>query len=214
MADGDDPARRIVVLFALTHLAWVGAWRMAGTLGVWLSLGTVAFVLGAAALWWTPASTRALLRPTPAAIGLGLLSGAVLAGLSHLLYPPIAEVMPSLRPQVETLYGQLHAGPGPVGALPVFITIIVAEELLWRGAFFALAERKMPRWAAAAAVTVPYALAQGGQGTLLLVGVALAVGLVFALVRLLSKELWAPILCHLLWDLVVMVWLPLEPPPV
>lgn len=212
MTDAGD-RRRLIILLALTHLLWVGAWRLAGAVGIWWSLGSVAVVLGAAALFLAPSSTWALLAPKPGPIGVGLLSGAVLAALSHLLYPPIKGALPSLQPQVETLYGQLHAGPGPVGALPVFIAIIVAEELLWRGVLFDLVARGRSRWGAAALITIPYALAQGGQGTLLLIGVALAVGLVFALVRALTRELWAPILCHLVWDLVVMVFLPLEAVP-
>jgi membrane protease YdiL (CAAX protease family) len=213
MTRGGPLDRRSALFLALTHVLWVGAWRVAGTIGIWWAMGTVAFLLGGLSLWLAPSSTRGLLVPKTRPVVLGLASGAALAGASHVFYPLIAGAMPSLRPQVEALYGQLHAGPGPLGALPVFIAIIVAEELLWRGLFFDVVERRTSRWVAAAIVTLPYALAQGGQGTVLLVVVALAVGLVFALVRALSRELWAPVLCHLVWDLVVMVLVPLETPP-
>jgi membrane protease YdiL (CAAX protease family) len=55
-----------------------------------------------------------------------------------------------------------------------------------------------------------YALAHAAIGSLLLVVVALLCGIVWGALRAASKSLLPPLIAHLVWDVLVLLWLPLD----
>ena len=57
---------------------------------------------------------------------------------------------------------------------------------------------------------VAYALAHAALGSPLLVVVALLCGIAWGALRTASKSLIPPLVAHLVWDVLVLLWLPLD----
>lgn len=174
-------------------------------------MGTVAALLGAAAVWAAPEETLRPLKPSIRGVALGLVVGAVVSLASVGIWPLVTDVAPAFRDEARLLYARLYTPPGPVIAGPVLLLVVVVEELFWRGLVQGRLERRYSPAVAAVLGTAAYAVAQGGQQSLFLVAVAAAMGLLFASLRAVTRELWAPLLCHVVWNVVVFVVRPLEP---
>lgn len=177
-------------------------------LNIWL--GT-----GAAAL-----TALVLLRSSPKPDGDGMwqvTSRNVLAGVgvgvlmslaTWALYPLSGELLPQIHTEVPKLYALLRQTPGPVAAFPVLIVVVLAEELVWRGLAIDLFARGRPGARAVLLSAVVYTFPQIAFRSPLLVVVALACGLVWGALRVQTRGLVAPLLAHLIWDLLVFVLFP------
>lgn len=205
------PVPRRALLVALAgHFFWIGACLLSDEGGVWAPLGVAAVVVGLGCAWAWPAATLARLRPSAREAGLGLLVGVALAAATEVGFPLLASALPFLDDAARGLYAKMWQGPGPVLASPLLVLFILVEELLWRGVVqTALEEQRLGAGPLVLVTSALYALGQAGQGSLLLVGIALSVGLVFSALRTLTGGLLAPLLAHLVWDGVVLVALPL-----
>ena len=57
---------------------------------------------------------------------------------------------------------------------------------------------------------MPHALAHAALGSGLLLVVAFLCGIAWGALRAASKSLLPPLVAHLVWDVVVLLWLPLD----
>lgn len=194
----------------LLSLGWLaGALRFRGH-NVWLVTGSMAAIaLLVSAACCGRAIFQSLFVWRPRSLLIGVLAGVVMAGATRWLYPLGLALLPSLPGEVAGLYGQLRAPPGPVRALPVLALAVLAEEVVFRGLLIPAAR---DRGAAVVGAALLYALAQLGAGSPALVGLALVCGLLWGLEYVLTGDLLAPLLTHLVWDLLVLVVAPLPHP--
>jgi len=103
-------------------------------------------------------------------------------------------------------------GWGPLRSLPIVVLAIVVEELVWRGAVLEPdPHESSTHWFLPATLSVlSYTVAQAGSGSWVLAFTAFSCGWLWWAVRHLTRSLTAPILMHLIWSLVVLVFVPLE----
>ncbi|MBU51763.1 MAG: hypothetical protein CL920_23995 [Deltaproteobacteria bacterium] len=181
-------------------------------------LGLYALVAMLIAFIWERPVWRDAYIPTLKSIILGVIFGLIMAAATYLAYNIFIILFPSAKPEVMLLYKQLHLPPGPTRHLHWFIIVIIAEEILWRGLLFSTLPLHKDNlrtgwqtqlgWLTFASLL--YALAQMGQGSLLLGLVALVCGMTWGIIRLWSQNLITPILTHLVWDIIVLLLFPLE----
>jgi membrane protease YdiL (CAAX protease family) len=143
-------------------------------------------------------------------VGVGLLGGVVQAVLTHVGYGLLASEVPALREQVIALYALMGTGLGPIRALPVLVVAVVVEEVVWRGVALEGAESGRGWWGYGLVSACLYTLAQAGSGSWALAVTAFGCGWVWWAARRWGRSLTTPVLMHLTWSLIVLVFLPLE----
>lgn len=191
------------VLFALSLAlrAHINVWLTIGASAL-LLLATTTFGRGELPLWGRLSPARA--------IGVGIGAGGVMALVTHLAYPPVASLVPSIAAEVEGLYADLRQTPGPVLGTPLLLLAVAAEEAVWRGVLVRQMERKRTPLAIILVATVAYAVPQAFSGSWVLVLVALGCGALWTSLRVWSGSIIVPALTHAVWNLVVFVALPLQ----
>jgi membrane protease YdiL (CAAX protease family) len=206
---------RALLIVAAATVLWAAGFALGRQTGaLYPTLGATAALLTAVSLWLLPEVRRALVPPS---LGVGvadLLVGVFAGGASllvtYLLYPLAAASFPGLGVEVQGLYA-LAAVSGGVAVW--MLVIIVAEEVIWRGALLSALRghrRAAVSFGAPIVAAIPYALAQGGSGSLWLVAAAGALGLAWGgLAQLRGGRLVAPLVAHLLWTPVVLGLRPL-----
>ncbi len=142
---------------------------------------------------------------------LGLLLGVGMIAVTHGLYDLARDLFPALARPVNALYARVEHPPGPVGALPILLLVVFAEEAVWRGVLYPALQRRLSKGKAAALTTVAYAAPQLAAPTFILLLVALACGAVWTTQRSLSDSLLQPLVTHLTWSTGMFVVLPVSP---
>ncbi|MDX9723996.1 MAG: type II CAAX endopeptidase family protein [Myxococcota bacterium] len=207
-------ARRAWLALLTVSVVWgFGGWLL---MSRWVLSSPLVGLLCAGLAWWL--SGRGLpwepnwrargseyLRATLAGVGAGVL----LSALTSLLFPVVRAQLPAVGESVAALYSNLYL-PVPL-ALHFGVVAVVgaAEELVWRGPLFKAAAAQQPILAVVAG-SMLYGLAQSGFGQPILVLTAFSLGVCWALLRLWSGGLLAPILAHAIWQLSVLFVFPLS----
>ncbi len=193
---------RLLVLVLVLICGWGVLMRHFGG-GIYRVMGpfALAVLLGVAAV--TQKELRGWLRPTRAGIGSGIAVGLLMTLATYPAYELAAALFPELGAQVASLYAATRqATPGQ--ALVWMPAIILAEELLWRGALLHVLSARVPQSAAMALSISSYALAQLGTGSWIVMLLAAVCGSIWTLQRRLTCSLLSPLLAHLIWTPVVM----------
>lgn len=152
---------------------------------------------------WAP-----LLRPSLAAVGLGLGVAAVFYGGAAAFMAGLRVVGPELAAQVGEVYAWSTLAPLPL-QLALLPLIVFGEDFVWRGAFtLPLAARVGPVLGCLAAGTL-FALAHLTTGPPLLALAALCMGTLWSMLAVRTRSLVPVVVCHLAWDLMVMFVRPL-----
>ena len=146
------------------------------------------------------------LRPTVADVTIGVGAAALLYLVFRAGDRLLARVFPKLSDEVLDLY-RLRS---PSTGIPGMITVVAAcEELFWRG--FVQARSGL------LVATLGYALVLVWERKLVLIVAALVYGATWGALFAWRDTLVAPVLSHVLWDLAIMVFLPVrtarEPSP-
>jgi membrane protease YdiL (CAAX protease family) len=196
-------------------LAAIGIWcALMGRFGAGIYALMGPFAVGVALLVAAalPAQLREWLRPTRRGVAVGLIVGVGMTLATYPLYALACAVYPGLRVDVAVLYGAAREA-SLAEALPWVLAIIVAEELLWRGALLELlAGRVSPVYAMALSV-LSYCVAQAGTGSLIVTLLALVCGTLWTLQRHLTRSLLSPLIAHLIWTPTVILFVPVNAPP-
>lgn len=146
--------------------------------------------------WWGDVPTRreqALLG----VVGGGLTFAVFLAGAA------IGRHISLLAGPIDSVLGKADAGP-VIAVLALALVNGFAEELFFRGALVDV----MPARAALVASTAVYIAVTAVAGNTALVLAAAVMGTVFAVERRISRGLVAPILTHLVWSTLIILFLP------
>ena len=190
-------------------VVWIVAAAGARVLGVWLAVGGAAIALGVAVWALDRNRARKLLRPSAGLIAVGAAVGGAMAAVTHLLYPVVAHHVPSIAADAATLYAAFRA-PSPAVAAIALGPVVIGEELVWRGAVQAALVGRFGRRGGVFLAAVAYALAHAALGSPLLLVVAFLCGLAWGALRVASRSLIPPLVAHLVWDVLVLLWLPLD----
>ena len=196
------------VALALCVTAFCLAMGLREVVNVWLGTGLAG---GLSILVMQRLSRASLLErwnPSSRPAFLGVAAGVAMAAATWLLYPISIELVPSIALEVPKLYELLRQPPGPVSAFPVLVLVVTAEELVWRGLAIDVFSRHANAAGAVLLAALLYTLPQVAFRSPLLVVVAFACGAVWGLLRVRTNGLTAPLLAHLIWDLLVFVLFP------
>lgn len=210
LAAGDHlPQREIAPragwgLFALSVLLLTLAFR--GPLDPWKGMTLAMGVLMAAAL--PLKAVRRRLMPTVRRVGLGLAAGALLYGLTRIGVLVLQAAWPAWADHARQLTAW-KTGYSTTFLGITLVMIVAAEEIFWRGV---VARFCMQRFGVAFGIlagAVLYALAHAATLNPLLLAAALGCGVFWGLLAALTDDLTAPIVSHLVWDVMVMFVTPL-----
>ncbi|HUM09854.1 MAG TPA: type II CAAX endopeptidase family protein [Myxococcaceae bacterium] len=190
-------------------VVWLAAAASTGTLGIWRAIGGAAVVLGVAVLLFDRPASTALLQPSPRLILQGAAAGALMVAATHLLYPVLARVVPLIAADTAQLYAVFRA-PSLVVASVAIVPVIVGEELVWRGVVQGSLVQRLGARTGVALAAVVYALVHAPLGSPVLVVVAFFCGLAWSALRAQTASLVPTLVAHLVWDVLVLLWLPLD----
>jgi membrane protease YdiL (CAAX protease family) len=204
------PAKPASTSLALTCVVlWLAAAASAGRLGVWLAIGGAAVGLGGAVFVLDRAAARRSLQPNARLALAGAGAGCLMAAATYLLYPALARLSPLIATDTARLYASFRALP-PVIASLALLPVVIGEELVWRGVVQTEVARRLGPWTGVPLAALVYALAHAPLGSPLLVAVALLCGMAWGTLRAASGSLVPSLLAHLVWDVLVFLWLPLD----
>lgn len=180
------------------------------TVNIWIGT-TSAAVVSLLLLHKIPERPSIDLRSaSPSTVAVGVTIGVAMSVATWVFYPISTEIVPAIEAEVPKLYALLRQPPGPVWAFPLLIIVVTAEELVWRGLAIDLFSKSMSAGRAVLLSSLVYVLPQIAFRSPLLAFVALACGLVWGALRVQTRGLVAPLVAHLVWDLLVFVSFPVE----
>jgi membrane protease YdiL (CAAX protease family) len=198
----------VVVMCVLASILWLLAFAMGARVLMLMPVIGVGGALVVILVLVFIEPVRARLKPTHAREFLwGIAVGGVSLGATYALYPVAKHFLPFIGDDVAFLYRLV---PVTRGTIPVVVLVIIAEELLWRGALLDALRADHPAVSAVILASTSYAAAQLGLGVPLLAGAALLLGLLWAAEAVLTRSLIAPLISHAMWTLTVFGILPLE----
>lgn len=201
-------ARADRITLAVCTAAFCLAMGLREVVNVWLGTG----LAGAFSILLMARLSRASLtehwNTSSPPVLMGLVVGVAMAAATWLLYPISIDLVPSIAVEVPKLYALLRQPPGPVWAFPVLVLVVTAEELVWRGLAIDVFVRHSNASAAVLLAALLYTLPQVAFRSPLLVVVAFLCGVVWGALRVRTNGLLAPLLAHLIWDLLVFVLFP------
>ncbi len=148
-------------------------------------------------------AVRERMKPTPSRIGGGLLAGLVLYGLTRVAILPLSAAWPGWEAQARTL-GAWKDGHTPFFLASTLVLIILAEEALWRGVLARFCMERLGRVFGIAAGAALYAAAHAVTLNPLLVAAAFGCGLYWGLLYAATDDLTAPLVSHLVWDVLIL----------
>ena len=190
-------------------VVWLVASVSTGALGIWLALGGASVSLGVAIFVLDRAAALRLLRPSARLVLVGAAAGWAMAAATYLLYPVSARLLPFIPTDMASLYASFRAPP-PAIAVLALLPVILGEELVWRGVVQTALVRRLGQWRGVTLAALAYALAHAPLGSPVLVVVALSCGVAWGALRAASASLVPSLLAHLVWDILVLLWLPLD----
>jgi uncharacterized protein len=205
------------MITALALAAWLVSFGILARFGTWLPFGVVGPLLAFATIR-VRAARSVWLRPSLNHVLIGLLSGLLMVGGTHVGYRLAAGFWPGVLPATRALFSMLDT-VGLSDSIRAALIVIIAtcEEILFRapllrvgsgnaGAPWSLASRELSRIGAFA---FAYALTTAPLESPLLVVCALVCGCIWGALTSLTGALIAPILAHAVWDLGVLLLWPL-----
>jgi membrane protease YdiL (CAAX protease family) len=198
-------SHRLLALMLGLIIAWFLLMQRFGSANdIYVVMGPFALGVAIAIAALSSNELRRWFRVTRLAVASGLLIGT---GMTLATYPAFAllrSLMPELQSEVTVLYAAAHQTT-VAKALPWVIAIILAEELLWRGALLYVLERRVSPALAMTLSVASYAAAQLGTGSWIVLLLALVCGTIWTLQRHFTRSLLSPLIAHLIWTPVVIL---------
>lgn len=203
-----ETLRSLEAFAAAAFFIWTLGALASRWVGIWPGVGGTAVLLGLAALRLQKPLLLYLLQPRLWTISVGILAALVMIPATYLLYGPASLLPLQVPAQTELLYARFRDASTLV-MLVLLPFCVVSEELIWRGVVQEALERRLGPWGGLIGAALAYAAAHVLVGSTLLPAIGLACGLFWGYLRMTTRGLVAPLLCHMLWDLVVFSLFPL-----
>jgi len=160
-----------------------------------------AVTMAAVVSWRDRVAMRPLLRVTPRIALLAFAATAVMLAATYLLFPVVVILILRVGTEAQIIYTYFLSQRTTLVAIACVAPVVVAEELLWRGAFQGSLGK-----AGLFLAPVIYALAHAPAGSPLLVVVALVCGLYWSALRAISGSLIPSLCAHLVWDIALILF--------
>ena len=145
-----------------------------------------------------------VLLPDGRKIAIGVAAAAVMIAGTYAGYAVIARFVPALKSATAALYGHLTGGRSSVAAAFVVTGVVIAEEIIWRGAFQSLVGLYVSGNVRQVVITsIVYAASLASFGSPLLVVTGLACGLFWSALRSRTSSVVPPLVAHVIWDVTI-----------
>jgi uncharacterized protein YbjT (DUF2867 family)/membrane protease YdiL (CAAX protease family) len=172
-----------------------------GPLDPWKGMTVAMGILLAGSLGFK--AVRRRLVPSIRSVGIGLLSGGMLYGLTRLVILVLQPLYPAWESHAAALI-RWKEGYSSFFILTTFVMIVVAEELVWRGVVARFAMERFGGGVGIVAGAALYAAAHVVTLNPLLVAAALGCGLYWGILYAATDDLTAPVVSHLVWDVMIL----------
>ena len=182
---------------------WAAGMFAASRFDPWAAIGIATSIMTAAVLVSDGAAIRRLLQPSWRSAGLAAIAATTMIGVTYLLFPQLVRSIPVLGDMSAEIYSRFLRRDTPA-VLSFVVPLVLAEEILWRGAFQEAIRTKSPGVAVMISATI-YAVAHAPLGSALLVGIAFICGIYWAALRAVSGSLLPSLIAHLAWDVALIV---------
>jgi membrane protease YdiL (CAAX protease family) len=178
--------------------------------GLWIGnliAGIVGVVFGA----WAIQQTQTLFfTHWKRDLALGFAVGLLLVLLTQLASRALILRIPFARQELARLYSLLETPPGPVISTPILLLVVLAEELVFRGAVTTALARRFSSTLPAVISTTLYTIPLLASGSWLLPLVGITLGSVWTVLRQRSQGLTASLISHAMFSVATFVWLPIR----
>jgi membrane protease YdiL (CAAX protease family) len=201
------PSRSPLAPVFAAIVVWCLGAALTPWLGVWGGVGGAALVVGAGFAARYPKVLRPLCHVQRLAVLQGIAAGIVMIAATYALFPIVTYLAPEIGVGTRDLYRLFNSGPAELRLL--LPLVILGEELVWRGVIQSAVTRRLGPTVGVLTTALVYAAAHAPVGAPLLTLVAGCCGIYWGLLRARTGSLIVPLIAHLMWDLVVMLWLPL-----
>lgn len=200
------PALALTVSVCLV-IVWVALMSRFGNTDVYAVMGPYACIVSAVCLALSPKELLRSLQCDVRGLLLGLAVGAGMTLLTYPVFGAAVQLMPALQAQVAGLYA--FASTTSLSAALFWVgTLVIAEELLYRGVL----PRVLQLWTtpnrASLLALLIYAAAQLGSGSFIVFLLALACGTIWTALCRYTGSLTPGIIAHGIWSPTVIVLFP------
>ena len=164
---------------------------------------------------------RALFAPSRRGVISGIVSGAFLTAVTYLICPILEDAVSGVGEQLAGLY-RLFDGLNSYSISLLVFSVVIGEEIIWRGPL--IIDRglqsgqhwcdvkilfKRRQLLALACSVALYTIVQLAFGTWLMVVLAFCCGILWCSLRIITGNLCASLISHLIWDFfVIILWPP------
>lgn len=183
---------------------------MRAQINPWLSntLAAVVVLVLSAMFWGERIKKRIVFHKSTVLASLGL--ALLMVVVTHLSFMAACHIFPGLENEVKALYADIaREVPGPFVTVALILTVVVAEEVLWRGVAMDLCQQRFGSLVSWALVVALYTLPQLIGGNWILIAAAIIAGGIFTAQRLWWNGLTAPLITHGIWSSCVFCLVPL-----
>lgn len=194
------PRRSVVVAAALGTVGWALVVGAVPPASIYAPLALYAAALTLIVGFLDRERLVPLLVPTPRALMFGVAGGVAMIIGTHLAFDAASALVPTIFERVQEDYATTDIA-GNWRVVPMLLVVIVAEEVVWRGAL--LDTDRSTKWMIASVAT--YTFAQIGFGSWVVVVLAIVCGVVWSVERYLAKSIVAPLVTHAIWNVAVLV---------
>ncbi len=198
---------RAVVAVGVSTAGFAIALALREVIDPWLSTAASALVGILLSAWALGPRLRSLLAITGRGLAVAAAIGIGLVVATHAAYRVTDSVWPTVTDHVRVLYATIAVGHARLPLVGLTLVVVIAEELIWRGAALELFPAKRARFAVATVML--YALPQALAAAWLLVAAALGVGSLFLVQRMITGRLTDSIVTHAVWSIAIFVVVPL-----
>lgn len=201
-----EPGRGGVLIALAIGLSGVCLLNMLALLfdNIWHAVAINHAIMLPLALWALGARRRLWLSLSLRTVLIGLGSGGLLLLATWGVLALIGLLSPDWREwllQPMAMKDEL----APVIAIPLlFLPIIPGEEIVWRGAVMLPLVERWGRVVGNFVAALLFAAAHVMLGSVPILLAALALGVVWGALTLWTRSLWPALICHLVWDLMML----------
>lgn len=181
-------------------IVWLLAMLAARFVDPLAAIAGIAVTTAAIVTWRERRTIGPLLRVTPRIALLAAVAAAAMIAVTYLTFPLLVRWIPRIGTETAMIYARFLSQRSLAVLIAAVVPVVIAEELLWRGAF----QQSLPR-AGVLLAAATYAVVHAPAGSLLLVVVAFVCGLYWSALRALSGSLIPPLCAHLAWDIALIV---------
>ena len=175
---------------------------------VWYRMTAYYLALIPTAAIGLPLGWRELLAPRGKHLAAGVVAAVVLYLLAGGVFLSLAAWFPALASETGAIYAWKDQLSLALALLLLVCVIVPGEEIVWRGAATLPAAARWGPWRGCLFGAVAFSAAHLAFGSPLVLLAAAGAGFFWSWLVVKTRSLVPALVCHLLWDLTLLFWLP------